>query len=118
MNGLKAINDNVGHAAGDEALVTLSLCFIKALKNREYGYRIGGDEFIIVCRKTSEEEVYDLLDRIRKNVSETEYSCSIGFALNMDGDKHIDELLKESDQMMYSEKEQYYLASGNDRRRE
>lgn len=118
MNGLKAINDNVGHAAGDEALVTLSLCFIKALKNREYGYRIGGDEFIIVCRKTSEEEVYGLLDRIRKNVSETEYSCSIGFALNMDGDKHIDELLKESDQMMYSEKEHYYLESGNDRRRE
>lgn len=47
MNGLKVINDNLGHSAGDEALVTLSLCFMKALKRRQSGYRIGGDEFVI-----------------------------------------------------------------------
>ena len=118
MNGLKSINDSDGHAAGDEALVTLSLCINRALKNRQYGYRIGGDEFIIICRKTSEEEVIQLVDRIRKNVADTDYSVSIGYSLNLDGSKNAEELLKESDQMMYVEKEKYYHESGKDRRKE
>ena len=112
MNGLKTINDTVGHAAGDEALVTLSLCFIRPLKNKQSGYRIGGDEFIIVCRKTSREEVLDIVEQIRKSVSETNYSCAIGYSFNLDGDKPVSDLLKESDQMMYQEKDKYYQESG------
>ena len=117
MNGLKAINDTAGHAAGDEALVTLALCFMKPLRNKQSGYRVGGDEFIIVCRKTSEEEVLNILNQIRKSVSETEYSCAIGYSYNSDGNKTVEDLLKESDQMMYKEKEKYYQDSGKDRRR-
>ena len=116
MNGLKKINDNLGHAAGDEALVTLSYCFSRSLKNKQYGYRIGGDEFIIVCRKTSKEDVLKIVELIRQYVSETKYSCSIGYSLNLDGNKSVDDLLKESDAMMYQEKEKYYLESGEDRR--
>ena len=116
MNGLKEINDNVGHPGGDEAIVTLSTCIFKALKHREYGYRIGGDEFLVVCRKTNEERVLQLVENIRKNVSETEYTCSIGYSFG-DGNKTVEELLKESDQMMYQEKEKFYLSNGNNRRR-
>ena len=112
MNGLKTINDTVGHAAGDEALVTLSVCFVRALKSKQSGYRIGGDEFIIVCRKTSEEEVLAIVEQIRNSVAETKYSCSIGYSFNMNGDKPISDLLKESDKMMYQEKEKYYQESG------
>ena len=116
MNGLKQLNDNIGHAAGDEALVTLSVCFIRSLKHRQSGYRIGGDEFLIVCRKTSKEEVLQIVERIKKYVSETKYSCAIGYAFNLEGDKPISDLLKESDKMMYQEKENYYRESGNERR--
>lgn len=112
MNGLKMINDTVGHAGGDEALVTLALCFVHSLKNKQSGYRIGGDEFIIVCRKTSEEEVLRLVEQIKKHVSETEYSCAIGYGLNLDGSKSIPDLLKESDKMMYAEKEKHYAELG------
>ena len=117
MNGLKEINDNLGHPGGDNAIVSLSLCIFKALKHREYAYRIGGDEFLIVCRRTSEDRIHELVETIRKNVSETEYTCSIGYALNIDGNKSVQELLKESDQMMYQEKEKYYLSNGNNRRK-
>ena len=117
MNGLKDINDNFGHLGGDKAIVTLSLCIFKALGHREYAYRTGGDEFIIVCRRTNEERVHKLIEEIRKNVSETEYTCSIGYALNLNGEKPVQELLKESDQMMYQEKEKYYLSNGNNRRK-
>lgn len=112
MNGLKTINDTVGHAAGDEALVTLSLCFMRPLKSKQSGYRIGGDEFIIVCRKTSKEEVLSIVDQITKSVSETKYSCAIGYSFNLNGDKPVSDLLKESDEMMYKEKDKYYQESG------
>ena len=117
MNGLKEINDNLGHPGGDEAIIVLSTCLFKALKNREYCYRIGGDEFVIICRRTNEERINELVETIRKNVSETEYTCSIGYALNLDGNKSVEELLKESDRMMYQEKEKYYLSNGNNRRK-
>ena len=117
MNGLKEINDTQGHAAGDEALVTISYCFSCSLKNKQYGYRIGGDEFIIICRKTSKENVLNLIEVIRQRVNETPYSVAIGYSLNLDGDKHIDELLKESDDMMYQEKEKHYQELGNERRK-
>lgn len=117
MNGLKAVNDNFGHSAGDEALVTLSLCFIKALKRRQTGYRIGGDEFLIICRRNSLKEVEELIERIKKNVSETEYTCSVGYSYSESGDKPIDEMLRESDEMMYAEKEKYYKDSKKNRRR-
>ena len=117
MNGLKPINDLEGHAAGDEALVTLSLCFIRALKRKQSGYRVGGDEFVIVCRQNTREEVLELVERIRKNVAETKYHCAIGYGFNEDGSKSIDALLKESDDMMYAEKARFYAESGNDRRK-
>ena len=116
MNGLKYINDNVGHLACDEALVTLSLCFTRPLRNKQSCYRTGGDEFIIVCRKTPEEDVVKIVERIKKLVSDTKYSCAIGYSYNSDGEKSIDDLLKESDEMMYQEKARHYQETGEKRR--
>ena len=108
MNGLKVINDTYGHAAGDEALVTLSLCFTKAIKVRQSAYRMGGDEFVIVCRKTPKEDVEALVERIEKYVSETKYTCSIGYSFHEEGTIKLEDLLKESDERMYSNKSDYY----------
>jgi len=117
MNGLKAINDTDGHVAGDEALKTLALCFTRAVKRKQSVYRIGGDEFVIVCRRDSDDEIRQLIERIQKNVSETKYSCALGYSYTPDGTKTIEELLKESDKMMYEQKTRHYLNSGNDRYR-
>ena len=117
MNGLKKLNDSEGHQAGDDALVTLALCFVKPLTYRQTGYRIGGDEFIIVCRKTPKDETLHIVESIKKYVAETQYTCSIGYSFNTDGDKPINTLLKESDEMMYKDKQTYYRKFTNDRRR-
>ncbi|MBR6916577.1 MAG: GGDEF domain-containing protein [Clostridia bacterium] len=117
MNGLKTINDTQGHAAGDEALLTLALCFHRALKSRQYGYRIGGDEFVILCRKTSEAETAELIKRIEHNVGETKYHCAIGYSYSADGKKSVDDMLKESDVMMYDAKARYYRENGIERRK-
>ena len=117
MNGLKTLNDNYGHKAGDEGLITLAICIKRALKNRHTCYRVGGDEFVIVCRKTSKEEMLQLVETIRKNISETKYSCSIGCSHIDDGADSVDALLQESDEKMYEEKAGYYRKTGKERSR-
>lgn len=108
MNGLKAINDNEGHAAGDEALTTLAGCFKKATKSKYFVYRVGGDEFVIIGVRSSEKEIKELIERIEKNVSETRYHCAIGYSCKPGGATDIDAMLKESDEMMYVNKAKYY----------
>ena len=116
MNGLKTLNDTYGHAAGDDAIVALGLCFLKAAKARQSVYRIGGDEFVILCRKTSQEETIQLVERIKKLVGETKYSCSIGYSFMNDNTKSMDQLLKESDDMMYKDKAEYYKTKNNNQK--
>ena len=108
MNGLKTINDTHGHAAGDEALTTIAFCFTKSIKARQSVYRMGGDEFVIVCRKTSKEDVEALVGRIKKNVSETKYTCSIGYSYHDEGTMKLEDILRESDEHMYSDKSEFY----------
>ena len=108
MNGLKQVNDTYGHDAGDEALVTLAVCFIKACKVKQSAYRMGGDEFAIVCHKTSEEEVIKLVDRINELVGKTKYTCSVGYSYQKDGFMSLDDLLKLSDERMYEDKAEFY----------
>ena len=117
MNGLKEINDNKGHAAGDDALTTLALCLLHAERRGQSTYRIGGDEFVIICRDASQKDVLALVDRIRKNIDETAYNCSIGYRFAEEKNMNIESMLREADQMMYAEKSRYYKTSGKDRRR-
>jgi diguanylate cyclase (GGDEF)-like protein len=116
MNGLKAINDNGGHKAGDEALTALAMCILRARKRNQLCYRLGGDEFVIICRKTSQAEMLQLVENLKKQVAETKYSCSIGCSHLDDGAASVDDLLQRSDSMMYAEKAAYYRNSGRDRR--
>lgn len=108
MNGLKIINDTEGHTAGDKAISTIASCFLRAAKRKQSVYRVGGDEFVVVCRKVSEEEVLDLTRRIQEQVKDTPYSCSVGYCYSSDGKRPIDELISESDANMYAEKQLYY----------
>lgn len=100
MNDLKWLNDNKGHQSGDDALITISQSFCQAIGKKERIYRIGGDEFVIISRKSSTEEMENLLDRVKTGVAETGYSCAFGLSFN----KTPDEMLRESDDLMYQDK--------------
>lgn len=108
MNGLKPLNDTYGHDAGDEALITMATCFMRALRYGQKCYRVGGDEFIIICRKNKKDDVMKLIERIRDNVGKTKYTCSIGYSYNENPSGDIEAMVKESDEMMYESKNQYY----------
>ena len=117
MNGLKEINDSWGHAAGDRALVAIAECFIGELNSHQAAYRIGGDEFVVICRKTPQSEVTGLIERLQARISKTGYSSSIGYSYTENGKKSVNDLLKESDEHMYAEKAKYYSDARTDRRK-
>ena len=117
MNGLKTINDTEGHKAGDEALAALGRCFLDTLNFRYPAYRVGGDEFLVVCRDASREETEQLVEDLRRNIAKTGYSCAVGYSLLENGAGSVDDLLREADNMMYMKKREYYITSGHDRRR-
>ena len=100
MNDLKWLNDNFGHDEGDKALKAIANCFSEAATIKERIYRIGGDEFVIMCRDRSESEIKQLEDTIRKAVTDTGYSCAFGYSFG----KSIDKMIEESDDLMYKDK--------------
>ncbi len=112
MNGLKEKNDTEGHDAGDKALVSLANCFLQAVRAGQRVYRVGGDEFMILCMKTDKAKAEKLVERIRANVADTEYSCSVGFCVRERGEI-FDDLVKISDECMYAAKAEYYREKKN-----
>jgi len=107
MNELKRINDNEGHAAGDKALVEVADCLRSAFKQKCTGYRMGGDEFIILIWEGAGEETEAMIALCRKLVEEKGYSCAFGTAYYDKASqeaRNIRTLMKDADAKMYEDK--------------
>ncbi len=116
MNGLKTMNDTLGHHAGDEALITIAAC-MKAAENRDVlVYRVGGDEFVILFFHTNEETLARVIDQIRESVTKAGYSISAGYAMR-EKNADLEETIRASDRRMYEDKANYYRRNGADRRK-
>lgn len=116
MNGLKKINDTLGHTRGDEALVAIGRCLAAFNGRNTSAYRIGGDEFAIVFRKQTEESVKKVLAQAKENVAAAGYSVSAGYAMRA-ANESVEDMLQRSDRGMYQDKAAYYQQNGTDRRR-
>lgn len=103
LNDLKTLNDRFGHTAGDKALVTVAATIMRHKSPHISVYRIGGDEFMILCYRLSEDSVKKLISDIRKELAKTQYTCAIGYTLckpQMD----LDALCHTADSFMYKDK--------------
>ena len=117
INGLKAVNDTIGHDAGDELILGAAGCIKKATGDAFRCYRIGGDEFVVVANteKDKAEEILVRLDEETKRWSrdKSAFSLSIapGYACAKDYQGlSAEELNKKADQAMYVSKAAYYLS--------
>ena len=105
LNGLKAINDEEGHAAGDRAILSVASALRKWAQPDDVVGRWGGDEFVFVCRNPpgrdpAEREVF----RDRFLAAAKPYSVSVGWAeFGADGDTW-EQCLQAADQRMYRRK--------------
>ena len=109
MNGLKKLNDTMGHSAGDAGLLAIANSMFNNLGDYEYAYRVGGDEFMILSFSEST-DIKELVEKIRKDINEAGYSCSFGFSKYRKGIS-IDEMMHEADKKMYDEKKEYYKSN-------
>ena len=123
LNGLKGVNDNLGHAAGDELIRGAADCLKAAFGAYGDVYRIGGDEFAAILylteaqREAAEEELARISAQWRGHQLEG-LSISCGWASSREfPSENIAELMKISDERMYAAKAKYYQESGNERRR-
>jgi diguanylate cyclase (GGDEF)-like protein len=96
VDGLKHINDSLGHSAGDRHLEGFTLALRLASAPTDRLYRIGGDEFVSV--HPNSDGLQDLIDRVREQFS----AVSVGWVLMSDHD--LDALLLETDALMYADK--------------
>ena len=115
MNGLKTLNDNYGHQAGDDALKKIGECINEITDYNTSAYRVGGDEFIILFFYDNDELLSNLTKQIKENVKTSGYSISVGYALRHNTENLYD-VVKESDHQMYKDKERYYKEKGIDRK--
>lgn len=109
----KKVNDSYGHDAGDIVIKLVSKTIYDMLPQNAIFARIGGEEFVSVCKKSSKEETINLFENIREKISslrvdyngnEISFTISNGITSKKSSTKSIDELLKESDIALYEAK--------------
>ncbi len=116
VNGLKEINDSLGHTVGDLILVETAKVMQEMVRSIDYVFRYGGDEMVILLVEANEETAELVSNRIKDRVwrwneerenKEPVLSLSIGFA-STKGGVDADDLLVRADRLMYQNKEEYY----------
>ncbi len=123
VNGLKNINDTLGHEAGDELIIGAARCIEHVLGKLGSCYRTGGDEFIALVN-ADKAAVGKAIRDLRLETGNwaglrvKEIHLAVGCAMAQDHpDLIAEKLVNEADKAMYAEKAAYYLESGRDRRR-
>ena len=109
----KAINDNLGHPAGDHALRDLSVAVQKAVSADDLFCRLGGDEFAILCQGRSMEEITALAQQLLHSGCEAlapyatrgpAPALSLGIAHFQGSDVHMQDVMQRADQALYTSK--------------
>lgn len=113
MDGLKQINDTLGHETGSQALVQVARILQDNFRESDIVARIGGDEFTVLAAAESEEWAAMLIQRLQKqielfnleNQSQYKLSVSVGFVCQAAEEiASMKELMDRADALMYREK--------------
>ncbi len=113
LDNFKFINDNFGHAGGDQALKWVATQLRRSVRASDTVGRMGGDEFVVLLALLSESDaIFDLAEKVRTtlkqsilvNGRELQVSCSIGVAVFPQDGVDVDTLMKHADDAMYKAK--------------
>jgi diguanylate cyclase (GGDEF)-like protein len=113
LDHFKAVNDNFGHAAGDEVLQNVARRMLRVVRDGDSVARLGGDEFVVLLENISDEaDVVKLAARIVEQLSAemlidqraVRIGASVGIAFCRDSYVDADRLLQEADAAAYRAK--------------
>jgi len=103
VDGLKAVNDRLGHAAGDDLLARAGAALRSCVRRGDIVARWGGDEFLLVLPGVREEDLARVVERVRQALAAADVAASVGWALAGSGDE-LRECVARADREMYLEK--------------
>lgn len=111
LDGLKLVNDTMGHDAGDRLLKACVTVLKKSLRQSDILARVGGDEFSAILPRTQKATGEKIVRRIRRNIAaynlinqDLPLGLSLGVATTDKADISLKELFKRADDMMYRDK--------------
>jgi diguanylate cyclase (GGDEF)-like protein len=113
LDNFKSINDNYGHAAGDDVLANVAAILKQSVRNIDYVVRYGGEEFVVVLVETALDAALDIAERIRSVVEIPRVGASnklisitvsLGVTHSRDGDDGPEEALARADHALYEAK--------------
>lgn len=113
VNGLKMINDSLGHDEGDKLLVSIANILKKCCRDGDIIARLGGDEFNILLPGTDKEEAIEIIHRICNTCEEYNeklagevyhISISLGAASRTEKKQSMDSVIKQAEDYMYKRK--------------
>ncbi|MCK9313971.1 MAG: PAS domain S-box protein [Methanocorpusculum sp.] len=111
VDGLKLVNDTLGHDAGDKLLISVARVIEKCFRADDVVARVGGDEFSIIMLRSSDavveaacQRVREAVDTYNSNNPDIPISLSIGFAVRNDPSLNMHEVFQAADNNMYREK--------------
>jgi len=111
VDGLKLVNDNLGHQAGDELLAAVANVLGRSFRSSDVIARIGGDEFAVLLPQCTLEAVEAACQRLRDHVDAYRHSTppvpislSIGWAVKTQAAENMEDVFREADNRMYREK--------------
>ncbi len=113
LDGLKQINDRLGHQAGDQALIAVASSVRLCVRTTDVVARVGGDEFNVILARTSLEHAHTIASRIEAELARCRgpwrapLSVSIGVAPVRSGERVTPEqVLREADLALYRAKQE------------
>ncbi len=117
INGLKYLNDNFGHREGDRCIASIAGMITHNIGRTMYGYRMGGDEFLVIVNKVGEKAIAETIRSFLEALSKSGYHCSVGYAMKDKEHQSFDDIMREAERRMYRDKDNFYRDSKFDRRK-
>lgn len=106
--GLKKINDTQGHQAGDDLIIRASESLKSNFRKKDI-YRVGGDEFLVLCKDISQDMFLAKVEALREDMKKNNAMMSIG-AIWRETVDDAEAFISEADGIMYEEKRAYYAS--------
>lgn len=106
LDDFKNINDEYGHKYGDEILKRFSQILLQSLRGNDKVYRYGGDEFVIIFRNITKENVVKVINRIYDDLEKTNLGItfSAGVSFTDESPENYKHIVEIADEKMYQSK--------------